>query len=384
MLTTAAVVGRAFPLELIEELERASDDRARDFTLDALEEAEHAHLIDSSAGDRLTGYRFVHELVRLTLIEAISPPRRQRVHLRIANAIERTFAASLDAHAPALAYHLCCAGSDAAPEKAVHDPSVAASRASAAAAHEEALDHLDKALALLEMRRRRSPAIRSIERAVALQSLGRVAEAIAAYEEALSVSDTLGDLGRYVETCVPLLHLYAFATRPADMQSLVERAALKAQGAPAGVRGVILAMRAAALSFGGMLDAALASLDELRAIPPQELPPSAIGFVMMLEVHVRDEAGQMDLAEAVAQQASQILERAGSLWFRERDCLLRGTNRRSIGAIRSRRSAWRGSPSRVPGVSISTRSSRRRCAAWPTCNWPGAIWRRPNGPLARR
>ena len=316
VLTMAAVVGRAFPLELIEELERASVETARDVTLDALEEAEHAHLIDG-AGDRHTGYRFVHELVRLTLIETLSAPRRQRVHLRIADAIERIFAASLDAQAPALAYHLWSAGSDAPPDRTIHYLSVAAARASAAAAHEEALDHLDKALALVETRVSPIGGGLLVQRAIALQSLGRVTEAIAAYEETLAVSDALGDLGRYVETCVPLLHLYAFAMRPADMQSLVERAVVKAQGAPPGVRGVILAMRAAALSFGGMLDAALASLDELRAIPPQELPPSAIGFVMMLEVHVRDEAGQMDLAEAVARQATEMLERAGSLWFRE-------------------------------------------------------------------
>src|SRR5262249_52609980 len=145
VLTTAAVVGRGFPLALLEDLE--ATDSSRDGALDALEAAERARLIESETPGRTPRYRFVHELVRQTLIETMSPPRRQRLHLRIADGIERTCASSLDSYAPALAYHLYNAGANAPPEKTIHYLSVAAARAGAAAAHEEALDHLPHALA---------------------------------------------------------------------------------------------------------------------------------------------------------------------------------------------------------------------------------------------
>ena len=258
---------------------------------------------------------FVHELVRQTLIETMSPPRRQRLHLRIADGIERTFASSLDTHAPALAYHLYNAGPGASPEKTIHYLSIAAARAGAAAAHEEALDHLDRALALLDTPVSPIGAGLLVPRAVALQSLGRADEAIETFERALSVFDALGDVGHYLEACVPLLHLYVFAMRPADMQSLVERAAERAEGGSLGARGVVLAMRAVCSSMGGMIDAALAYLDELKSIPLEELPSSMVGFATILEVHVREEAGQMDLAEAVARRATRMLE--GSAFWRE-------------------------------------------------------------------
>jgi tetratricopeptide (TPR) repeat protein len=306
VLTTGAVVGRGFPLALLENLEAA--DAGPDGILDALEEAERARLIESEAPSRTPRYRFVHEIVRQTLIDTMSAPRRQRLHLRIADGIERTFAASLDSHAQALAYHLYNAGAVAPPDKTIQYLSLAAARASAAAAHEEALDHLDKALALLDTPVSPTGAGLLVPRAIALQSLGRAGDAIETFERALSVFDELGDVVHYVETCVPLLHLYTFAMRAADMQSLVARAADKAREGPLGARGVVLAMRAVCLSMAGMMDAALACLDELHTIPPDALPPSMLGFATILEVHVREEAGQMDLTEAVARRATQMLQ----------------------------------------------------------------------------
>src|SRR5262249_53919092 len=65
ILTTAAVIGRVFPLELLEELEKARPDVA----LEAIEEAERAHLVETETAGRQIRYRFVHELVRQALSE---------------------------------------------------------------------------------------------------------------------------------------------------------------------------------------------------------------------------------------------------------------------------------------------------------------------------
>ncbi len=101
-LTTAAVLGRTFSLALLEALEPNEGDAV----LDAIEAAERAHLVAVQSGTRETRYTFTHELIRQTLADALSLPRRQKLHARIAAAIEQVYARALDAHVPALAHHL--------------------------------------------------------------------------------------------------------------------------------------------------------------------------------------------------------------------------------------------------------------------------------------
>lgn len=69
MLTTAAILGRAFSLALLEALEAGGSD---DEVLDAIEEAERAHLVAAEPAGREPRYRFAHELIRQTLAEALS------------------------------------------------------------------------------------------------------------------------------------------------------------------------------------------------------------------------------------------------------------------------------------------------------------------------
>src|SRR5205807_7544742 len=58
VLTTAAVIGRSFSLRLLEDLESSRPDAA----LEAVEEAEAAHLLAGDAG-REPCYRFFHALI---------------------------------------------------------------------------------------------------------------------------------------------------------------------------------------------------------------------------------------------------------------------------------------------------------------------------------
>jgi predicted ATPase len=87
LLTVVAVLGRRFDLKLAE----AVSGLEADAFLDAVEEAETANLISSMASGRETVYAFSHELIRHTLMGTLSLPRRQRLHLRIASAIEQTY-----------------------------------------------------------------------------------------------------------------------------------------------------------------------------------------------------------------------------------------------------------------------------------------------------
>jgi tetratricopeptide (TPR) repeat protein len=180
ILTTAAVIGRAFSLTLLEAIEDAGGDAA----LDAVEAAEQAHLLSGQAGSRDSRYVFAHELIRQTLIDSLSLPRRQRLHSRVAAAIERLHAGALESHVSALAHHLYQAGAASDPDKTIDYLIRAADQARAGAAHEEALACVDNALSLregpetaqiAELQERRGFTLRSLGRPEALETMAKAA-----------------------------------------------------------------------------------------------------------------------------------------------------------------------------------------------------------------
>lgn len=310
ILTTAAVIGRAFSLDLLEELEKDRPDAA----VDAVEEAIRAHLVETEGKGRQIRYRFVHELLRQTLSERLSLPRRQRLHARVADVMERVYSANIDAHVSALAHHLYQAGSSVEQEKAIHFLSEAARQASLAAAHEEALHHLDNAISLLDEERTAGAADLLTRRAGALFSLSRNPEAVQEYERVLVLFDSLGDQLRFVETCIRLYIIHTFATQFHKTRSVIDRLSQRATGAPAFVRGSVLAMQAHSVSTAGDIDKSLDLLEELHMIPEVELPRSVLGFTTDQEMFTRFSAGQYQLCEAAARKASHIYEQSGDVW----------------------------------------------------------------------
>jgi predicted Ser/Thr protein kinase/tetratricopeptide (TPR) repeat protein len=187
-LTAAAVIGRSFPLDLL----LAVTEVGEDTVLDLLEEAEKAQLLVAERG-RAARYTFVHELIRGTLVSALALPRRQRLHARIADAIERLRGSSLDAHLPMLAHHLYQAGAAVDAERAIRTLLRALARAHAAGAFEEVLAIAEQ-LRSLDLQAG-SPELASLEvmRAEALLGLGRLDEALAPARLALEISMARGD-----------------------------------------------------------------------------------------------------------------------------------------------------------------------------------------------
>ena len=84
-LAAAAVVGRAFPFRLLEELSEL--DAAK--LLDIVDDAETAQVLVSEEQSGEVVFSFAHELIRQTLLSGLSVLRRQRLHLAVADAIER-------------------------------------------------------------------------------------------------------------------------------------------------------------------------------------------------------------------------------------------------------------------------------------------------------
>ena len=133
-LTNAAVVGRDFSFDVLE----AMSALAPEALIDAIEEGLGASLIVEMSQGSVARYSFAHELVRQTLLSGLSLPRRQRLHLKVAETMERVFGRTLDAHVPNLAYHYRQAGPAAAAEKATDYALHAAEKAAAVFAWGEA------------------------------------------------------------------------------------------------------------------------------------------------------------------------------------------------------------------------------------------------------
>ena len=90
MLATAAVIGRLFSFEILQ----SSSGADADSILERVEEAEKAGLVFSVADSPKARFEFSHELIRQSVLAALSAARRQRLHLEVADAIERTCSAA--------------------------------------------------------------------------------------------------------------------------------------------------------------------------------------------------------------------------------------------------------------------------------------------------
>ena len=147
VLTRAAVLGPQFDYAVLEQLSELDEDTL----LEAIEEALHAQLIEQSGSQRGQAvYAFGHAIVRQTLYDDISLPRRQRLHRRAAEAIEGVYHRNLVPHLPALALHHRQAGGTGDPGKAIEYSVAAGEAAQSVFAYEDAVRHWEAALDLLE------------------------------------------------------------------------------------------------------------------------------------------------------------------------------------------------------------------------------------------
>jgi DNA-binding CsgD family transcriptional regulator/transcriptional regulator with XRE-family HTH domain/tetratricopeptide (TPR) repeat protein len=110
VLGLAAVLGRTLDYQLL----RATSEMSEEALLVVLEAAERAQLLVSDDSGRLS---FAHELIRQTLLSALTALRRQRLHLRVAKGIEDLHADDLTSYLAEIAGHYRLAGAAADPSK---------------------------------------------------------------------------------------------------------------------------------------------------------------------------------------------------------------------------------------------------------------------------
>ena len=145
LLCAAAVLGPQFEPDLLEEV---AEVKSATLTT-ALNEAERARIVIGPSGRRDITWRFAHQLTCQVLTAAIPQPRRQRLHLRVADAMNRLGHESR-VHVSRIAHHLYWAGRLADPDRTARALIAAGDAAHAIYASEDAVQHYRRALEVLQ------------------------------------------------------------------------------------------------------------------------------------------------------------------------------------------------------------------------------------------
>ncbi len=141
-LRVAAVIGRDVDASLLERVVTLDEDEY----LNALDEALAAGLVMESPSRR-SRYSFSHALIRETLYEGMSAPRRARIHRRVGHALEER---GSESDLTALAFHFTRAAGSEDAAKAIQYARRAGEQAAEMLAHEEAAEHYARALDVQE------------------------------------------------------------------------------------------------------------------------------------------------------------------------------------------------------------------------------------------
>ena len=143
LLRMASVIGREFPLRVLEEFAGQKEEDV----IGVMDGCEEAGVIASMREMGEEKYAFTHDLLQEALCESIGPARRRRYHLHIGEITEKLYAARLEDWYEALAYHFQ-KGNEV--EKAVTYSHRSGVKAASHHAYREAVLHFEQALRALE------------------------------------------------------------------------------------------------------------------------------------------------------------------------------------------------------------------------------------------
>ena len=142
LLSAAAVIGRDFDLDLLAAITETD--------ADALLDIMDAAIAGAVIIEHQDGYRFSHALIQHTLYDDMTAPRRQRAHLRIAQALEARPNSGDPTRVAELAHHWTAATRAVDTDKAIDYSRLAGDAARAAFAPDDAIRWYAQALELLD------------------------------------------------------------------------------------------------------------------------------------------------------------------------------------------------------------------------------------------
>ena len=200
VLAIAAVVGRRFGLDVLEQLSGRDEEEL----IGALEDAIAADLIADEPGAP-GRFAFTHALVRETVYEALSRTRRVRLHRRVGRALEDLRRADPAPYLGELAHHFVASAEPGHADDAVRYATAAGDRAIEQLAYEDAARHYRAALGALAL----TGAATDDQRCDLLLALGAAearagegAQARANFERAADLAERLGSAERVAEAAL--------------------------------------------------------------------------------------------------------------------------------------------------------------------------------------
>jgi tetratricopeptide (TPR) repeat protein len=148
VLTTASAISGGFSWTVL----RAVTAEADDALANVLDEALGSQILLERSGDGADTYDFTHAMIRHTLYEELSAPRRALLHKQIGEAFERLYAENVEPHLGELAHHFYAAARATDVNKAINYATRAGDRDASLFAFEEAAGHYERALQCLELK----------------------------------------------------------------------------------------------------------------------------------------------------------------------------------------------------------------------------------------
>jgi tetratricopeptide (TPR) repeat protein len=253
VLVAAAVIGRSFSFQLLTGISQIDVDEL--FT--AIEKAQQMGIIVPSSEGPERPFTFAHELVRQTLLAGISSPRRQHLHSRVAEEIEKLSSGAVNESAGEISDHLVKAGSFVDRKRLVRWLTLAGKSALESAAFEEARRSLRSALSHLgaEDLRERAHLLTSL--ATTELGLARWDMALANLGEVLEIYTDLGDREMVGDSFAELADAFIWVGRLKEATETARRG-LAYLGAD------VSANRLRLLSVLGQASAASAGLEPAR------------------------------------------------------------------------------------------------------------------------
>ncbi|MCH8814540.1 MAG: AAA family ATPase [Chloroflexi bacterium] len=309
VITAAAVIGRVFSFELLSSLREVDDE----LLLDALDDAERAHLITSTSEAPVVHFTFAHELIRQTLLSDVSGARRQRLHLRVADAMESVYAADLEEHAGDLAEHLRRAGSSDT-DKMVRYLTLAGDRALASAAFEDALRQYETALSLQASSEGRPRADLLSKRGSALRSLGNWEDALSAWREAVTAYEELGDEERAGRISADVTEHLLWDTRFAEALETSRRGLMNLGTRVSADRCRLLGIGGLTLSVAGSFAGGDGMMTQALTMAEQIGDEHLLGQILQYDAIHNFTHQRLQRQLESTQLATQRLRAAGDLW----------------------------------------------------------------------
>ncbi len=308
MLTLASTMAGGFSWEEL----KAICDEPEDRLLDLLDEALRAQLIAERRGEG-GRYDFTHALIRQTLYEELSTPRRVLLHRQIGEALESLYAANVEPHLAELAHHFYQAAPGGNVDKAFDYAKRAGDHAMAQVAWEAAAAHYERALEAMDL-------IPSPDEQVCVDVLLALGQALemggadrarwrAAFQRAAELARGAGDYDRYAKAARGFASLLPTpGVVDAEVVRLLEQALQLLGAADSALRAMLLARLSNELSFSEQLERKKQLLADAVQVARRVDDPETLAYVLANAMWEDEDAAQ---ALSLAHEEVEAARRAG-------------------------------------------------------------------------